>query len=246
MRSIVFGVLALIVLSGCAQPEATEDVAAVAGPMDDANWTALPAPPTASLVVDVDNGTAPLRVNFTIDGTNATTWAFVFGDGNATNGTQFPATINHTYFAGLHNFSLMVAGANGTTWQNGTVNVTALEAVPEIVLEPFSKTVSVDQPCVGCKAGTSTCTWRVHGNGEAQDCAWIEFGPDYAGMPFTITGTGLDPDGLFWETCDSGPGARFDVELSDESGLVPAGATCILVWEAFDPIVTVTFDITVA
>lgn len=60
-------------------------------------------PPTANVTADVDNGTAPLVVNFTLNGTDADgdalNWTFdADGDGTPeANGTTLPATVQHTY-----------------------------------------------------------------------------------------------------------------------------------------------------
>lgn len=57
--------------------------------------------PSAFLNASVANGTVPLLVNFTLeDSANSTmayTWVLDFGDGNETEGTALPATLNHTF-----------------------------------------------------------------------------------------------------------------------------------------------------
>lgn len=59
--------------------------------------------PTANVTADVDNGTAPLSVNFTLDASDADgdalSWTFdADGDGTPeANGTALPATVQHTF-----------------------------------------------------------------------------------------------------------------------------------------------------
>jgi hypothetical protein len=101
----------------------------------------------ATLIANVTNGTAPLAVNFTIDGsgfggdegtgdgsTNGTgngtasnstgvSWTLDFGDGNQTNGTSLPAMANHTYSTvGNYSATLTITSENGTA--NSTVQIT--------------------------------------------------------------------------------------------------------------------------
>ncbi len=252
MRALfAIAIMTSLLLAGCADtssPVTDVDAAdpGTTGTTDEGGLNeTIAALPTAVLGMDVLNGTAPLSVDFTIEATNATAWSLDFGEGNATNGTMFPANVTYVFAAGVYNITLAVLGDGGNVTQNATLIVDALEDA-EAVLEPFTMTVTMDLPCPGCgDGGTSTCTWRAHGNGAAQDCAWIDFPDELAGQPFTLTGQGLDADMLFWESCNSGVGPKFH-GTGDEEGIVPEGMGCVLVWEQLDFMVDLVFTVTPA
>jgi PKD repeat protein len=89
----------------------------------------IDAPPTAYFVSDVQNGMAPLAVQFTDQsGGWPDTWSWDFGDGSANSTAQNPS---YTYnVPGAYNVSLTVSNANGTAttqrlsyivaWSNAT------------------------------------------------------------------------------------------------------------------------------
>lgn len=85
--------------------------------------------PVATLTADVMNGTAPLLVNFTLDGTDADgdnlTWTFV---GNETvEGTELPTVLNATLDEGNHTFVFTVSDGELTHSVNLTIEVIAGE-----------------------------------------------------------------------------------------------------------------------
>lgn len=251
MRALVAMLLLTVALAGCSsshEPPAEAEGGPTAGDeQDTGNQTLEAVPPLARLNVTASNGTAPLEVNFTLDASgNITAWTFDFGNGNATNGTRLPMTLSATYDAGLWNATLRVMGPGGNTSAIASLHVTDA-AAPEItVLEPFQQTVAVDTPCPGCgDGGTLTCLWRTHGQGQAQECAWIDYPDEYIGHPFTLVGNGLDADLLFWEECDAGVGPKFHGD-GNEAGVIPDGMGCVLVWEQLDFLIDLTFTITPA
>lgn len=88
--------------------------------------------PTANLTADVDNGTAPLVVNFTLNGADADgdalRWTFdADADGTPeANGTSLPATVQHTFNA-TGQFRATLNVTDGT----GNVSAVRLIAVAE-------------------------------------------------------------------------------------------------------------------
>lgn len=98
------------------------------GPAGNGTGNETNTAPMASLEVTPENGTAPLNVTFSLAGTDADgdnlTWVLVFGDGNQTNGTSLPTTVNHTYAAaGNHTASLTVS--DGSLNRTATAKVAA-------------------------------------------------------------------------------------------------------------------------
>lgn len=78
-----------------------------------------PNPPVAAFSVSATSGKAPLEVSFTDSSTGATSWAWDFGDGNAST-EQNPA---HTYFS-ARNYTVVLTASN----ENGS-NSKALDIV---------------------------------------------------------------------------------------------------------------------
>ena len=147
MRGVALVALALVLsasVSGCVaekkdDPEA-QSVATTSssGTATASNTTAPPPPaPTANLTASALNGTAPLNVTFTVNGTHAAgtniTWSLVVtpADGNATgnataaasagNGTRFPGNATYT-FGEAGNFTVVLYVTDGA--RNATANVT--------------------------------------------------------------------------------------------------------------------------
>lgn len=102
-------------LSGClggGKPASTDDASPTTSATNSGSPGTSSAPPTtspppvaaapvANLTADLENGTVPLLVNFTLaDAANSTLayeWTLDFGDGNETAGTTLPAVVNHTF-----------------------------------------------------------------------------------------------------------------------------------------------------
>lgn len=163
MRTLLsIACLLTLVLAGCTD-EATEpeqtDVHDHGDHEHDHNNTA----PVANLTADVHNGTAPLLVNFTLDGFDADgdnlTWVFeahVNGTqiANATgNQSAFPATINAT-FEGNGTATLTVR--DGTNSTVVSLNITAL-APPAPAEEAVDPNAPVDMGWFIFDPVTSLC-----------------------------------------------------------------------------------------
>lgn len=85
-------------------------------------------PPTANLTADVLNGSAPLSVNLTLDGSDADgddlSWTLELGDGNSTEGDTLPATVAHNFTAaGNYTLWLNVTDGEATATANLTITV---------------------------------------------------------------------------------------------------------------------------
>jgi PKD repeat protein len=132
--------LLVLSLSGCTSgggAEADSDQLSIPGTTSGA----LNRAPTGSLNVSAVNGSVPLTVNFTLNGTDldgdALNWTLSFGDGNETNGTALPAQVAHNYTApGSFNVTLnLTDGLNSTLYttvvvaSNGTGNASAAAEV---------------------------------------------------------------------------------------------------------------------
>jgi PKD repeat protein len=132
-------VLLAVSISGCTSGGGAEPEADLLALSD----TLLNHAPTGSLNVSAINGTVPLTVNFTLNGTDldgdAINWTLSFGDGNATNGTELPAQVAHDFTApGSFNVTLnLTDGLNSTLYttaivvSNGTAVVVAEVQPPE-------------------------------------------------------------------------------------------------------------------
>ena len=83
--------------------------------------------PSANLTVTPANGIAPLAVTFTANGTDDgddLSWILDFGDGNKTNGTTLPATVEHTY-TNARNYTASLTVSDGALNRTATAHVAA-------------------------------------------------------------------------------------------------------------------------
>lgn len=207
------------------------------------NNTTFFSPPEANLTADPENGSAPLAVNFTIDATDRdgdlAGWELSFGDGNATDGTEFPADASYEY-PSEGNFSAVLI-VTDSTGQNDTVNLTvAVEAGGNM---SFVYEGDVSRDCFQCSdIGTDFCVGRqIDSNGS--DCVWFELPEEAAGLPFIANSTGGDPDLRFYEECVSGATSSSFAEDGPESGEVPEETGCVMMWEYSDAPSTITLTI---
>lgn len=128
----------------------------------------------ATLLADVVNGTAPLAVNFTINATTgALAWRLTLGDGNATNGTAFPAAYAYTYdVAGNFSANLTVVFATGNASAEVPIQVTLGDAggMPDVTHFEFGESL-------GCAADLNAQAPQVPPN-----CISYLGGPDASGI----------------------------------------------------------------
>jgi PKD repeat protein len=153
---LAFGFVVLLLVPGCAdKPAATGSSSSTAQPAAGASGTHATAtatgatvasgtprgpnqPPVATLAASVPGGTVPLRVNFTLAGSDPDqdplNWTLSFGDGSANQtGSVLPAAVAHNYTApGLHKVVLNVTDGSLSVVREISVNTTAGAAAAEV------------------------------------------------------------------------------------------------------------------
>lgn len=121
-----------LAFAGCAgsddpEPSETTGPSSSPGPGGSSSETTTepPAnqPPSGNLAAEV-NGTA---VRFTITGSDpdndTLAWELDLGDGATANGTEFPATVNHTYMVGDYTANLTVSDGTDVVGYNVTLQI---------------------------------------------------------------------------------------------------------------------------
>lgn len=215
------------------------------------------APPVAALGIFGPNGTSPgpngtfenvtVPVNITFDiglqdadGDDLQYTLDVTGDGVpetegtavADNTTYSPLNFTYGYTdPGVYNITLNVTDGDGNATVTAVLNLTAGQAsVEQTVI-----TGSASGGCPQCtEAGANTgAGYRAGQSGV--DSYFTEIKPEWIGLPFLVESSGGDPDASFRDGCGGGGTGGAAVEThsnaGSESGVVPAGTNCILVWE---------------
>lgn len=206
-------------------------------------------PPTATLTANVTEGSAPLSVNFTVNGTDADgdslRWSLAYGDGSLdASGSAVPANEVHAFtVAGTYLVQLNLTDGNATARANVTITVTAAATG-----EPVSIALATILPCTDCyfsPAATGQCVEFLTGEPKGLRCDWGELPADAAGRDFLLAG-GSDPGLEFYSSCDGASaeslGAQ-DETAATEVGTVPAGALCVVVYEFEEPGASFTFTV---
>jgi hypothetical protein len=215
-------------------------------------------PPTGSITAVVDG----LNASFSLTGSDpdgdTVVWDLDFGDGETTSGTTLPATVDHTYAPG--NFSVAFTVTDGSARNSYSLAISVLGANVDMVVFtgaqefPSSPLMSfeISTPVVSGFLGASVCVGFNEGE-NGQDCVWFELDASLVGKDFTLTADEGDPDYEFWPACspmdDSAtPPVSFAIagSIADgpESGTIPEGAGCIVIWAKLPPAMpTYTFTI---
>lgn len=204
---------------------------------------------TADLSATPASGEAPLAVTFDMDGSGEgnLTWSLdVDDDGTEeANGTSLPAQFNHTYAdAGTYTARLTVTDSNDESAED-TVTITANDPPPPPPGGSFSgettgpcKLCDLPEPTQPGVAGALGCAGFLLGLGDEDpevflDCVFFELGAGDAGQPFSSSSSQNDPQVEFMSEC--GPTAssvqKFANAGAAESGIVPAGAGCVVLWQ---------------
>ncbi len=242
-----------VLLSGCFGDETAPPTAALET-TDGTNETTAPAlnetiettngtnaAPVASLIATVSNGTAPLNITFTLDGSDPDgdnlTWVFDDGNGNSTTGDTLPATVNVTYLAGNWTTTFTVSDGMNDTVEQLLVTVSEAAAAATGGSEfPLTFSMNILLSCPHCLATDvtqdSTCL-AVLTDDNGLDCAFWELPADAAGHTFVASGTFL-PAVDFYPDCTGKGRIGFGIE----TGTVPEGAGCAVLWDIVDPVVT--------
>ncbi len=263
MRALVATMIVLaLALSGCAEKKKDDDESDSSSTSHSGTDSggvggnvSSNHPPAATMTA---NGTAdaPLNVTFLLNATDsdgdAMAWTLAFGDGASANGT-FAGALNRTLLAGpqLANATHLYAAGGA---YNATLTVSDGKATTNVTLKlnltagtPFEQFVAEgtpDLPCPQCSnAGANTGVGYRAGINEL-DSFFVDLPEGAAGQPFTLVSSEGDPDMVFRDSCDGGA-AVGDTFLADgpESGTVPDGAKCALMWEPEGAGSTITLTI---
>jgi hypothetical protein len=229
--------LATIALSGCGAKERPfhqePGPSSPDNPFPSTNTSAPPrpkaAPPVANLSVDVAEGPAPLIVNITVNasapnGTHVTEWRLELGDGSETDGLRLPFTLVRMYPEGRFQLNLTVTTDAGT---EGTDNVTLISLEAR---EAFVHDFEIPAPCPGCRTEPRACLPAAAAPEESV-CASLTLDAELEGRPFRLNSTQGDPDLAFLSTCTNVGVLATHVNAGEETGDVPQGARCVIVWE---------------
>lgn len=259
----------LTLFAGCA--DKTSDIDPIdTDPVDGGNETAPPptppvnTAPVASLVASAMNGTAPLNVTLTLDGSDVDgdnlTWSLAIGNETQT-GDALPATVDAVLEEGNHTITLTVSDGNATHDAGLLISVVSGAVVGP---EPLFTVLEMIEGCELCidsevvlgePLGAAGCIGWHLGDNEL-DCGWVAIPDGYAGSPFSVfsytsgtiplTGTDGHPDVEFWDTCsDSGTLIEqvFDQDGDTVTGIIPEGAGCIVAFEFHWPNVGHTVEV---
>jgi hypothetical protein len=210
--------------------------------------------PLATFSASTLNGTIPVTINFTMEGSDpdgdGLNWTLDFGDGNSTEGAELPKTVAHVYNA-TGNFTATYTLTDG---QEPTVSTLELAITAGggagfvaqytgAQTAPSSPANSAESAAGFC--GASCCASFLGGE-SGVDCVFFELEASFAGHLFTATADEGDPDAEIWASCD--PAELFSIEghleTGPESGTIPEGAGCIVLW-AKSPPATPTYTFTV-
>lgn len=209
--------------------------------------------PVVTFTADVLNGTAPLRVNFTLaveDDAENLTWTFLI-DGNETlAGEGAAAAFNHTFGVGAHNTSLVVS--DGQHEVNETLLITAVAPAAPPGFDPVTKEFELPLPCTQCglQGPIASGSLNPAQNVQGVNLEWMEIDEEMWGQPFLASGVGTvvnsNPELQFADACSydysaiATPSAAGPVQ-----GIVPDDAGCLFIWENFanSPLVTITVQI---
>ena len=94
---------------------------------NDSEVTTAPAPPVASFSATPTSGSSPLTVAFTNNSTQATSYAWIFGDGTSSTVANPPPKV---FLGGTYNVSLTVTGPGGTATAQQQIVVSGGNAAP--------------------------------------------------------------------------------------------------------------------
>lgn len=191
--------------------------------------------PVANLTGNLTSGLAPLRVNFTLNATDADrdalTWVLSFGDAstNAT-GSSLPVAVQHTFDAGTFNVTLTVSDgtANDTVLFVLTVSPASAGGQPVVLSGEVVTNCGTQEFCY--VFGAPACIgWNLMQQGI--DCVWFELAAPLIGLPFATDSAG-DIDLEFRSDCTPiGESVAIHGADGQESGMVPAGAGCVVLMD---------------
>ena len=188
--------------------------------------------PIGSIEASADNGTIPLTVTFTLRGTDADddplSWLLDFGDGNETEGTQFPATRQHTYEqSGLFNATYFLTDSKATVNYTVSINITALGSSITHIIE--GNTTLEGNPSTSGFLGANGCAGFNAGE-TGGDCVFGEIPPELGGHSFVYTSDADAPDYELRDSCDPVLGVVLQADGGPMEGSLPADTGCVIMW----------------
>jgi PKD repeat protein len=222
--------------------------------------------PTATLSANLTEGSAPLNVTLSVNATDADgdalSWSLDFGDGSApANGTSANGTVAttlvHAFAAGNHTAVLNVTSGGATATAN--VTITVLAGAGGVLIDETLHVIFGCELCTDGEGEAIPCIGLGAGRNEG-DCAWVVLPADAAGRTFTVTGTSPSPvpvDDFNDANPDIAVLSACDIEASvllfqagdtdgDETGVIPAGAGCLVAWDYDETWIDIEFHFLVA
>ncbi len=205
-------------------------------------------PPTVTLAANVTTNMAPFIVVFDINGTDADgdvlSWMLdADGDGVADlNGSALPANATFEYAAaGAYNVTVDVSDGANTIQVNITLVLS--ESGPP-ALPPWVGSGVADGPCPQCREVGANTGAGYRAGVSGLDSVFVALPAEYIGYPFVAKASAGDIDLSFRTACSAG-GAVGDpfAKAGAESGVVPEGAACVLMWNYDTPDSTLTITV---
>jgi hypothetical protein len=209
-------------------------------------------PPSGSISAVAGSGSLPVRVNFTLTGSDpdgdVIVWDLAFGDGATDDGTTLPATVSHNYTT-AGNFTAVFTitdGKESTDYDVAVAIAAGGAAGPSLMLVG-----TVSAWCAQCTLAFEAAltlpaplptlplpsvSWASEMQGV--DLIWVEVPAELAGHTFVATSSAADVGVGMLASCDPTAAAAvayFDSESTPETGTVPAGTGCIVLWD-FPPV----------
>ena len=131
------------------------------------------------------------------------------------------------------------AGTSSSTTQSST---STPSKAPQ---QPVTVTGMAQFPCPQCTAVGANTGAGYRAGQSGVDSFFTAIGPELANRHFALASTGGDPNASFRDSCSGGAavGDPF-AGTGPESGDVPEGATCLLLWEDQATNSSFTFTVT--
>lgn len=188
------------------------------------------------------NGTS---VAFNLTGTDpdgdALQWTLSFGDGAADQqGTTLPANLTHTYAVGNYTAHYNVTDGKATSSYNVSVAVAAAATGGGLTFSAdvenfcsFCTEVLGEQDGSEPASAFPSVSWASGDQGV--DAVWVVIPAALVGHAWSATTTGADIAIAAFTACE--PDAHFiqmvDTGAIPETGTIPAGTGCMVLWEYF-------------
>jgi hypothetical protein len=160
-------------------------------------------------------------------------------------GTTLPATVVHAY-AAAGNFTATFTVTDGEDPATFDLDVPIVAAGSTGIVFtqkqafPSNPVSSVTDPVAGAFLGANGCVGYT-ANMSGQDCVFFKLDAAFVGHAFTITADAGDPDYELWPECNATPTSIDGLAMEGstaagpESGMIPDGAGCVVIWTKSPP-----------